>query len=64
MRLTRVKYELQRAAALITSAVRCVGCRKHCHLLEPKPTASSSDARLPNAAALGAADSDRRSDSD
>ena len=48
--------EFQRAAVLITSAVCCVGCRRHCHLLEPKPTASSSDVPLPDTAALGAAD--------
>ena len=29
--------ELQMAAARLTSAVGCKGCR-HCHLLEPKPT--------------------------
>jgi hypothetical protein len=30
--------ELQTAAARLTSAVACTGCR-HCHLLEPKPVA-------------------------
>ena len=30
--------ELQTAAARLTSAVACTGCR-HCHLLEPKPIA-------------------------
>jgi hypothetical protein len=29
-------HELQTAAARLTSAVACTGCR-HCHLLEPKP---------------------------
>ena len=34
--------EFQRAGALITSAVCCIGCR-HCHLLQPKPTELPSE---------------------
>lgn len=48
--------ELQRAAVLIASAVCCVGCRRHCHLLEPKPIGSTPNARLINAAGIGFAD--------
>jgi hypothetical protein len=33
--------ELQTAAARLTSAVACTGCR-HCHLLEPKPVAADA----------------------
>ena len=35
--------EFQGAAARLTSAVACVGCR-HCHLLEPKPIAGDAGA--------------------
>jgi len=31
-----IPKEFQRAAALVTAAVSCIGCR-HCHLLQPKP---------------------------
>ena len=34
--------EFQQAAALITTAVCCIGCR-HCHLLQPKPTETASE---------------------
>jgi len=36
----RVPREFQGAAARISAAVCCVGCR-HCHLLEPKPIAAT-----------------------
>jgi hypothetical protein len=36
-----VPRELQTAAARLTSAVACTGCR-HCHLLEPKPIAGGA----------------------
>lgn len=41
----RVEFprEFQRAAALITTAVCCIGCR-HCHLLQPKSIATASEA--------------------
>lgn len=40
--------ELQTAAARLTSAVACTGCR-HCHLLKPKPIAvdAANDVTVP-----------------
>ena len=38
--------EFQRAAALITNAVCCVGCR-HCHLLQPKSIDAASESISP-----------------
>jgi len=38
--------EFQRAAALITTAVCCIGCR-HCHLLQPKSEAASETVSSP-----------------
>jgi hypothetical protein len=40
--------EFQAAAALITAAVCCVGCR-HCHLLQPQALAQKLEASGPNA---------------
>jgi hypothetical protein len=40
--------EFQNAAALITAAVCCIGCR-HCHLLQPQPLAQRLEAIGPNA---------------
>ncbi|HET9281213.1 MAG TPA: hypothetical protein VFR24_04560 [Candidatus Angelobacter sp.] len=42
-----VPKEFQRAAALITTAVCCVGCR-HCHLLQPKPIEPASESVSPD----------------
>lgn len=43
---TEFPREFQRAAAQITTAVCCIGCR-HCHLLQPKSIAAASESIPP-----------------
>lgn len=47
--------EFQNAAALITAAVCCLGCR-HCHLLQPQPLAMNLETMPTTAAGLNTGD--------